>query len=456
MDVVVYVRISQDRTDEGAGVDRQERDCRSLAESLDWNVVHVYRENNTSASAQKRRPEYQAMLKRLDSGAIGGVVAWHPDRLYRKLEDLGSLIEVCKARGVEIRTVKAGQVELSTASGIMTAEILASVAKHETARLGERVKAAKDAQAAEGRFRGGGRAFGYMNGYDIEPAEAAEIRRSAELLLGGASLMSYVRDMNRRGVTTVTGKPWTVTAWRKVLRRARNAAIVERDDGTVVGPAKWPAIFDQETMHAVRAILDDPSRITATSYERKYIGRGLYLCGRCGATMEPVKMNARHGNRRGYRCSNTPHVTVMQEPIDELVAALAIARLTQVDAADLFRESDNQDTGALQIERDGLQARKDALAGMFATGDIDAAQLKRGTVELNTRIAALDAQLAAARETHPLGAIVGVDDVAAVWEMSSVDARAKIVDALMTVTVQPVGSGWRGSVEDRVQIDWRH
>ena len=44
----IYVRISQDRTGEGLGVARQEADCRALCDRLDWTVVDVYPDDDTS------------------------------------------------------------------------------------------------------------------------------------------------------------------------------------------------------------------------------------------------------------------------------------------------------------------------------------------------------------------------------------------------------------------------
>ncbi|MGI8680626.1 MAG: recombinase family protein [Mycobacteriales bacterium] len=45
----IYCRLSQDRTGAGVVVDRQERECRQLAESLGWTVSKVYVDNDVSA-----------------------------------------------------------------------------------------------------------------------------------------------------------------------------------------------------------------------------------------------------------------------------------------------------------------------------------------------------------------------------------------------------------------------
>lgn len=94
------------------------------------------------------------MLDLLRGGSVGCVIAWHTDRLYRSIPDLTQLVEICDDKGIEIRTVKAGEVDLSTPSGRLSATMLASVARYEVERTAERLKAAKDQQAREGKFRG--------------------------------------------------------------------------------------------------------------------------------------------------------------------------------------------------------------------------------------------------------------------------------------------------------------
>lgn len=50
---VVYVRISDDPEGTERGVDRQEADCRAYASAHGWEVVAVFRENDTSAFKQR-------------------------------------------------------------------------------------------------------------------------------------------------------------------------------------------------------------------------------------------------------------------------------------------------------------------------------------------------------------------------------------------------------------------
>src|SRR4051794_22377155 len=113
----IYVRISQDRDGSRLGVERQEQDCRTLAARLGWDVGKVYCDNDISAYGGKRRPQYQELLDDIEAGTIGGVIAWHPDRLHRQPKELLPYIELCKAHGAENHTVQSGHWDLSTPSG---------------------------------------------------------------------------------------------------------------------------------------------------------------------------------------------------------------------------------------------------------------------------------------------------------------------------------------------------
>src|SRR6478736_4372336 len=80
----IYCRISRDREGAGLGVERQEADCRALAERLGWEVAAVFVDNDISAYSGARRPQYDLMLAAVREGEIKGIVAWHPDRLHRR------------------------------------------------------------------------------------------------------------------------------------------------------------------------------------------------------------------------------------------------------------------------------------------------------------------------------------------------------------------------------------
>lgn len=462
MKAVIYTRISRDRAGAGLGVERQRADCEALAERLGWDIAEVYSDNDISAYSGKGRPGYTAMLDVLESGKADAVLAWHTDRLHRSPVELEAFIDLCDRRGLEVRTVQAGVIDLGTPSGKMVARMLGAAARHEVEHSIERQKRAKLQAAIDGKFRGGRRSFGYeSDGMTLRDSEAAAIRDAVRRILSGVSIGQMVREWNEAGlVTSYGGKKWTPRDFRKVISRPRNAGLVTHE-GKVIGAAKWPAIIEPDEYHALVAMLSDPSRRRSTSTERRYLGSGLYVCGKCGKTMLTATQVGRtdKSRRKTYKCSGGAHLGRVAEPLDQYITELVIARLSRPDAA-LALGGPVVDAAALQTQRTGVQARLDELAALFADGAIDGSQLRRGSEALRDQLAALDRQLAEARAASTLANLVlAEDDIRNVWDGLSVDVRAKVVDVLMTVTILPSprgrqqGGGYFNP--EYIQIDWK-
>src|SRR5215204_2394956 len=157
----IYARISRDRAGAGLGVDRQEADCRQLAERLGWKVVAVFVDNDISAFSGKRRPQYEELLREVRAGRVKGVLAWHPDRLHRRATELEEFVTMAETHGLQVQTVTAGTVDLSTPSGRMIARMLGAAAQHEVEQTRRRLRSQKAQAAKNGKYRGGPRPYGF-------------------------------------------------------------------------------------------------------------------------------------------------------------------------------------------------------------------------------------------------------------------------------------------------------
>jgi len=147
----LYLRQSLDRDGKALAVSRQRDDCRKLARERGWRIVTEHVDNDTSATA-RRRPGYDSLLSDIEAGRVDIVVAWHVDRVVRRLADLQPLIDLCERTGVRIATVS-GDVDLSTDAGRLIGRILASVAQGEVERKGARQRRANLQRAQSGQPR---------------------------------------------------------------------------------------------------------------------------------------------------------------------------------------------------------------------------------------------------------------------------------------------------------------
>ncbi len=439
----IYVRISNDPTGQEAGVTRQREDCTALAERLGVTVIREpYEDNDISAYNGRRRPAYEELLAAMERNEFDTLICWHTDRLYRSLKDLEWLIDIAESRAVVIRTVNGGDLDLSTATGKMLARILGSVARAESEHKAERQRRANAQRAGEGKWWSSNRCFGYTQDGQVEVAEAAMIREAAADVLSGASVRSIARRWNAEGVTSTRGAEWNTARVKRMLVNPRYAAI-RTYNGKEAAPGKWPAIIDTETHQGLVAILRDPARGKAVSYERKYIGSYRYVCGRCGSKMHhTVSTHAGGKSYSNYRCTAETHLSRSQPELDQYVEKVALEYLGRSDllAARLADDGNGIDVNEAQTRRIALQARTDDLAAMFAAGDITAAQFKRATADLRGKIGVIDAQLAEAARRSPLVALLTdgpAEEVAQRWQEATPDIRGKVLDELFTVTVMP-------------------
>ena len=74
--------------------------------------------------------------------------------------ELEEFIGLLESQRVEVRTVTAGDVDLSSATGRMTARIICAVAQKEAEQTKDRIRAAKKQAAGLGKYRGGPRPYG--------------------------------------------------------------------------------------------------------------------------------------------------------------------------------------------------------------------------------------------------------------------------------------------------------
>lgn len=454
MDAVIYTRISSDKSGEGLGVERQRTECLALAERLGWTVVDTFSDNDISAYSGKVRPGYRAMLAAVEAGQVGGILAWHSDRLHRSMTELESFIDSCKAHAVQIQTVTSGDLNLSTASGKMLARMLSAAARGEVEHSIERMKAGHRQAAEAGKWRARRRVFGYeLGGVAVVKEEAAAIKDGAERFLSGVSLREVARNWNAAGLKpTGSSERFDASSVRRILASPRYAALQEYRGVIVAEDCDWPKVLDVDTHRAIKAIISDPARANNVGRERRWQGSGVYLCGLCGSKMT-MWTGSNPAAKHNYRCVATHHLSRQALALDGMVSGLVVRILSRPEAATLFAPTDDANPADVQRDRDGLQARLEQLAGLFADGSIDASQLKRGTAELRPRLEALDGQLARLRQSDPIADLaLSGNEIEARWEGFSPDVRGKIIDRLMTVTVLKSPRGQRRFNPDYVDI----
>jgi site-specific DNA recombinase len=456
----VYVRISEDREGAGLGVKRQEADCRTLAAQVGWAVAEVYVDNDLSAYSGKPRPAYRRLVEALEAGTIDAVLAWHTDRLHRAPAELEEFIRVCDTRRIEVRTVKAGELDLGTASGRMVARILGDVARHESEHKAERIRRKHLELAEAGKLVGGGsRPFGFeADRLTVRESEAELIRDAARRVLAGDSLRGICADWQRRAIGTSTGGPWRPQVLRRLLMSGRIAGWREHR-GVLVAPAVWPAIIERATVDRLRARLGDPSRRTNGGESRRYLlSGGLLRCGLCG---RQLRARPRVDHVRRYVCPSGPMyggcggIAIVAEPLEAIVTERVLDVLdSPVVEAQAQRQLDGtadtvvETLGADQraLEELALDYYRDRLISR------DEYLVARGSLE--ARIESARRRLAESTGERVLESVRGIARTR--WPAVGFDQRRAILAALIeSITIDAGRRGFNRFDPGRLAIAWR-
>ncbi len=439
----IYCRISSDPKGLRAGVERQERDCREHCERLGWEVAAVEVDNDVSAYSGKPRPGYRRVLEALESGVVNAVVAWHPDRLHRSPAELETFITVVERAGAAVSTVTAGDYDLSTPEGRLSARIVGAVARSESESKSRRIRRKHLELAERGQSSGGPARFG-----QDDPAERAELAAAAERVLDGASLRSITADWTARGVG---GRRWSTVTTRRVLTAPRVAGL--REHHGRLYPAVWPAALDRETWEAVRAVLSDPRRTTHGGRPaRRYLLAGMIYCGRCGGRLH--SRPTAEGTRK-YVCISGPNFNgcgrlgVVAEPLEELVAEAALIRLDTPELqAALDEPAPMPSTGELTRAEERLARLEEA---HYVTGELSASTFRSLRAKLEREIDRLRAEAAPApRLPAP------APGLRQAWADGDFDVRRAILSAVVRrVVIGPVAVRGRNTFDpSRVEVEW--
>ncbi|MGR0320417.1 recombinase family protein [Agromyces sp. ZXT2-3] len=459
----IYARISKDREGAGLGVERQEADCRLLADRLGWDVVAVYVDNDISAYSGAPRPQYRAMLDAIRGGEVRGVIAWHTDRLHRRPVELEEFITLAETHNLAVQTVKAGDLNLSTASGRMVARMLGAAARAEVDNTRDRIKRSREQMAGAGKYRGGQRPFGYeKDGVTVRAGEAAAVLDAARAVLAGRSLRSIAHEWNERGLKTSKGREWNVNRLRDVLMRPRNAGILAHGlpgkpkgstgtgrthDYEEVGKAAWPAIVPEEEWRALVALFLDPARRKHAGTQAHWLGSGIYRCGidGCGAVLRPQghggtgSSKGSHGGRARkyhYRCSAANHLTISCEPTDEYVRGRVSELVRDPDVIARLHPSDPR-IAADRTERTVLAARLAQFEEDYSAGRIPASLWQKSTAKVAAELAEVDARLSRAVQRSTASPILRSSDPGQAFLDAPIDIQRAVVAALYRIDVLP-------------------
>lgn len=296
-----------------------------------------------------KRPGWEELISRLESGQTDGVVIFDIERLLRRVEDAFYIVKLAE-RGFKIYDSEM-EYDLQSPSGQKAFYEQAIAAQYHSHRLSTRVdRGNKDkAMRGEGR-RTGIRGLGLMpvtrdgvNTVEVDETEARHVRIVAGNLLNepGYTMQDACDYLNGEGILPATGGQWVPQSLRKALKRPTMAGYT-RHKGEVVGVMHTEPVLDPVVWQQLLA------RFKANSGRPpspKSLCSGVVRCGKCGGRIT-ISTEAR-GKRypdgeevRIYRCRLDSWACLKtigdMRVLDEAVRKLVITALNDAHTRDLL------------------------------------------------------------------------------------------------------------------------
>jgi site-specific DNA recombinase len=412
----IYCRISKDTEGKGLGVERQETECRKLAEARGLDVVEpTFVDNDVSGYSGKHRPGFDRMVEALKAGRVDVIVTWAADRLTRQPRELEGLIDLLDATSAKVETVASGAYDLGTSAGRLQARIVGDVAVHESELKSERLKLMHAQRAERGNEPGARTPFGY--------------RRTSTWL---------AVDLNGRGIPTRQGGAWSHSTIRRLLLNPALAGL-RKHRGEVAGPGTWTPILTRETWEEVRLVLADPARKRARPAAR-------YLLS--GLLETPTGERLRGAPARGRRVYKNAHCTIAADAVEEIVVEAVLQRF-DVHALVVTEGAADPTAAVVAIEAELVEAAEARGAGRITMAEFFA--MRDG---IEARLAEARAAVPPAARVDPLLSRPGA--LRAAWPGLAYEDQHRILrGAIRRVVVRPATSRGRTTrVDDRLKVDF--
>lgn len=456
MKALVYVRISHDPEGRRTGVERQRKDCVSLVEERGWTAIGVLEDNDRSAYRGKQRPGWNEVIDRIQTGGVDVLVAWASDRLTRHPRELEDLVDLMEKTETHVVTVTSGEYDLSTPEGRATARIVGAIARHESERKAERLRAANRHRAMKGQRMGGRRAFGYdEDGCTIREHEAVELRGMARWLIDGHSARSLRVDLNERGIDTSSGKPWTNSRVTEVLRNPRYVG-KRTYKGEIVADAEWPPIFDEQTWRRLQAILNRPERRWRGGPLKRWLTR-VAVCGRCQQPLVSGQVSRTRGP--SYTCTTDQgcnRLTMKAAWLEDYVAGLVVDVLSAPSALERFAAPgvDEDELARIIAGLDNIALRVEEADRDYDDGHLDRARWLTRVERLRSKKATLEAQRDRLLRSSTAGMLPD-GDVQTWWSDLDPEQRRRVARLLFSEVVVSPSRNLGGKPDwDRIQVRW--
>jgi site-specific DNA recombinase len=392
----IYARYSSDLQRESS-IDDQIRKCRDHAQAVGWTVVEefVLRDEAVSAATLAGRDALQSLIQaaKRKPRPFDRILVDDTSRLARNIADNLRVTDVLKYHGVSLSFVSQGiDSEQTTARQLLT--LNGMMDEQYLVNLAEKVHRGQEGRALVG-LQPGGKCYGYRNvpiedatrtakygrpavsgvRLEIDPEQAAVVRRVFTMFEGGSSLATIAKTLNSEGVLSpqpprIRGiRAWCPSSIHEMLRNERYRGVsvwnrtrkernpetgrklsrprpksdwkrIDVPDWRIVSEDLWDRVHQRIEITSKRFGSARLGGMSRTVQSRRYLFSGVLICGRCGSRLVIASGNGKRGYVK-YGCPSHRYrgvcenkLTIRQDRLEEQLLAALEERVLNTDLLD--------------------------------------------------------------------------------------------------------------------------
>jgi len=329
MIVALYARVSTSKqAEKDLSIPDQIRQMKEWCKAREYIVAMEYVEPGASAT-DDRRPVFQQMISDAceKQHPFDAIIIHSLSRFFRDAIEFGLYERRLKKHGVVIISIT--QETSDNPAGDMARRIFSVFDEYQSKENSKHTLRAMMENARQGFYNGSRPPYGYRVGetnergnkgkkkrLEIDPAEAANIRRIFDLYMNGykgksLGMMGIERHLNNCGIT-MRGKKWKMNVINRILgnrvyigefifnKRDNKAQREKPKEDWIIVPVE--PIIDREIfeMAQQRRVSRSPKNVPPRVVNSPTLLTGLLKCGKCGAPM--TLATGKGGSYRYYKC----------------------------------------------------------------------------------------------------------------------------------------------------------
>lgn len=295
---VVYARYSS-HSQKDISVEQQIEKCMETAKEFGIRIVETYADRAVSGRTDKRT-DFQRMMRDAASCRFRYVIAWKSNRIGRNM--LEALINETRLQEMGVRILYVEEDFDDTAAGRFAARSMMNVNQFYSENMAEDIRRGLYDNAsncmATGRLP-----YGYKTDetlhYVIDEPKAVVIREIFARVASREPLIDICRDLNSRGIPSLSGKPWGRSSFNRLLANERYRGIYIYSDVRVEGGI--PRIISDELFYKVQEVLTTKTNPRGRHRDAEdYLLTGKLFCGKCGSPMIGMSGKSKAGDLHYY------------------------------------------------------------------------------------------------------------------------------------------------------------